>query len=69
MDQPSTTFSSEDGPVVFQADLGSYWAEANAGITHQMSRSSALIANVGYQWNLDKDTHAWTGKLGIRINW
>ncbi|HEY2358859.1 MAG TPA: autotransporter domain-containing protein [Phenylobacterium sp.] len=58
MDQPSTTFSSENGPVVFQTDLGSYWAEANVGLTHQMSRASALIANVGYQWHLDKDTHA-----------
>jgi outer membrane autotransporter protein len=54
---------------VFQADLGSYWAEVEGGLTHQMSKISALYANVGYQWNLDHDTHAWTGKVGVRINW
>ena len=49
--------------------FGSYWAELNAGVTWQISRVSAIFANVGYQRTLDRDTHAWTGKFGVRFNW
>ena len=69
MDNPTTTFSSDDGPVAFQADLGAYWLELNGGFTKQMSGISALYGNLGYQRNLDNDGHAWTGQLGVRFNW
>lgn len=69
LDNPVTTFSSEDGPVEFVSDLGADWAEVNAGLTRQLSPQSALLLNGGYQWNLDKDTQAWTAKFGVRFNW
>ena len=68
-DDPSTTFASEDGPVEFRSDLGANWMELNGGLTKQMSTNSALLLNGGYQWNLDKDSEAWTAKLGVRFNW
>lgn len=69
MDDPTTTFSSEDGPVVFQSDLGSDWLELNGGFTHQITPDAAFYGGVGYQWNLDNDGHAWNGKIGMRFNW
>ncbi|HEY2751014.1 hypothetical protein [Phenylobacterium sp.] len=47
--------------VAFQTDLGPYWVEAKSGLTHQMSRTFV-------QWNLNKDAHALTEKISIRIN-
>ena len=69
LDQPKTTFATDDGPVVFQANLGAYWAELNGGFTYQMRQSAALYGSAGYQKNFDGDTQAWTLKLGMRLNW
>jgi outer membrane autotransporter protein len=69
LDQPKTTFATDDGPVVFQANLGAYWAELGGGFTHQMSQDAALFGSAGYQKTFDGDTHAWTLKLGMRFNW
>jgi outer membrane autotransporter protein len=69
MDQPKTTFEAEDGPVVFQANLGSYWAEVETGFTHQVREEAAFFGSAGYQENLDGDIQAWTVKLGFRLNW
>ncbi len=69
MDQPRTTFQTEDGPVVFQANLGTWWGELNAGFTRQFRQNAAFYGSAGYQENFDGDTHAWTLKLGLRVNW
>ncbi len=69
LDQPKTTFQTEDGPVVFQANLGTWWGEAEAGFTHQFRRDAAWFGSAGYQENFDGNTHAWTIKLGLRLNW
>ena len=55
--------------MVFQANLGAYWAELGGGFTHQMSQDAALFGSAGYQKTFDGDTHAWTLKLGMRFNW
>jgi hypothetical protein len=34
-----------------------------------MSRLVTLYGGVGYQRALDKDSYAWTGRLGARFNW
>jgi len=69
MDQPKTTFDTEDGPVTFQANLGSYWGELEAGFTHQIRTDAAVFGSAGYQENFDGDIHAWTVKFGFRMNW
>ena len=69
MDPPTTSFSSDDGPVRFTADLGRWWAEANIGATKQMTPDAALLFSLGYQWGIDDDANAWTGKFGARFNW
>jgi len=69
LDNPTTAFVTEDGPVNFKADLSRTWAEANIGVTHQMSPNAALLTTFGYQWSLDDDIEAWSGKFGVRFNW
>ncbi len=66
---PKTTFQTDNGPIDFEANLGSYWAELNAGVTRQLSHLTTVYVTGGYQRNLEQDTYAWTGKLGVRFNW
>ena len=69
LDQPKTTFATDDGPVVFQSNLGSSWGELEAGFTHQFRQDAAVYGSAGYQKTFDGDTHAWTVKFGMRLNW
>ncbi len=69
MDQPKTTFETQDGPVSFMADTGKNWLELNGGLTTQMSERSYLYLNTSYQWDLDGRGHGYSGKLGMRFNW
>lgn len=69
MGQPTTVFQTETGPLGFEANLGGYWAELNAGLTKQLSRLTTVYGGVGYQRNFDRDSHAWNGRLGVRFNW
>jgi outer membrane autotransporter protein len=69
MDGPATSFATDDGPVVFQADLGSYWLELDTGFTKQISQNAAVFASGGYTATLDDDIHAWTAKVGARFKW
>jgi outer membrane autotransporter protein len=69
MDQPRTTFQTEDGDVSFLADTGETWIELNGGLTRQMSDRWVIYLNAAYQWDLDGRGHAYSGKLGVRFNW
>ncbi len=42
MGQPTTVFQTETGPLGFEANLGGYWAELNAGLTKQLSRLTTV---------------------------
>lgn len=66
---PLTEFSSEAGYVPFRANLEGSWAEINAGVDAQVMRNVSLVANAGYQIGLDGRSHAYSGKLGLRVNW
>ena len=72
---PTTDFSSDNGPVPFRADLGTTWGELNLGISGQANDLSptfcttSLYANVSYDRSFDGDGYAWTGKVGIRFSW
>lgn len=69
LDQPRTTFQTEEGDVSFLADTGKNWLELNGGLTRQMSERSVIYLNAAYQWDLDGQGHAYSGKLGVRFNW
>ena len=72
---PTTEFSSADGPVPFSADLGGTWGELNLGISGQANDLSptfcttSLYANVSYDRSFEGAGYAWTGKVGIRFSW
>jgi outer membrane autotransporter protein len=69
LDDPATSFATQDGPVVFQAELGKYWLELDAGLTTQMSPNAALFVSGGYSATTDNDLHGWTAKVGARFSW
>jgi outer membrane autotransporter protein len=69
LDRPTTDFSSEDGPVRFTADPGRNWLEGELGFTGQIGRKAALYGTGGYDWDLGRNGHAWTGRIGLRFDW
>ncbi|MGY3618842.1 autotransporter outer membrane beta-barrel domain-containing protein [Bradyrhizobium sp. USDA 10063] len=66
---PRTLFSSADGPVPFQSNIGGTWFELNAGMNAQITRATSLFANVGYQVSTNADTTTYSGKVGMRMAW
>jgi outer membrane autotransporter protein len=66
---PVTEFSSETGFIPFRANLFGNWAEINAGVSATLNRTTSLYANGSYQEGFDGRSFAYTGKLGIRVNW
>ncbi|WP_165188938.1 autotransporter outer membrane beta-barrel domain-containing protein [Caulobacter soli] len=69
LDQPKTTFQTEDADISFLADTGETWLELNGGLTRQMSDRSVLYFNASYSWDLDGRGYGYSGKLGVRFNW
>jgi outer membrane autotransporter protein len=43
--------------------------QVNLGTTRQMSERSAVYFSASYQWDLDGQGRAYSGKLGVRLNW
>jgi outer membrane autotransporter protein len=66
---PRTEFSSATGFIPFSADLGGSWVEFKAGLDAQLSRSIAVYAAAGYQIGTNGRSHAYDGKLGVKISW
>lgn len=66
---PTTTFSSQDGPVVFRADVSGTWGELNLGLTWQISRHATFYAKAGYETGLSGRYDAYNGELGLRWAW
>lgn len=66
---PKTSFSSATGMIPFHSDLGGAWAEIRAGIDTQIARNTALYASAGYSIGFDGRSHAYDGRLGIKVSW
>lgn len=66
---PVTQFSSETGPVRFRADTRGTWGEMNVGASGQLSRNTTLFANASYHARFDGNGYAYSGKIGLRLNW
>ncbi|MGO4671352.1 autotransporter outer membrane beta-barrel domain-containing protein [Bosea sp. 2YAB26] len=69
MGNPKTAFSSATGFIPFRADLGGSWAEFKVGADAQMTRNTALYASAGYSIGLNGRSHAYDGRLGIKVSW
>lgn len=55
--------------IPFRADLGGSWAELRTGLDAQITRSTALYASAGYSIGLNGRSHAYDGRLGIKVSW
>lgn len=66
---PKTSFSSATGPVAFRSDLGGAWAELRAGIDAKIAANTALFATAGYSVGFDGRSHAYDGRLGVKVTW
>lgn len=66
---PKTSFSSATGFIPFRSDLGGSWAELKAGVDAQIARNVALYASAGYSVGLDGRSHAYDGRLGVKVSW
>jgi outer membrane autotransporter protein len=66
-----TTFSALDGsnPQSFRSDLGGSWGELGGDATVQLGRHLSLYGNSQYSRGFDANRSAWTGSLGLRVNW
>jgi outer membrane autotransporter protein len=67
--EPTTKFSSAAGFIPFTANLGDDWVEFGIGGDFDMTHDIKLFGNVTYETALDGDSHAWEGKLGLKIKW
>lgn len=66
---PQTAFSSQDGPVVFEANIAGTWGELNLGLSWQISRHATFYAKAGYEVGLGGRYDAYNGDVGLRWNW
>ena len=66
---PKVEFSSDEGFIPFRSDLGGPWAEFKAGISAQLDRHIQAFGSIGASVGLDGRSHAYDGKLGIRVTW
>lgn len=66
--QPKTEFSSADGFVPFEADLGGSWWEANLGVDYQADKKVTFYISAGYQKAFDGDSHSYEGMLGVKYD-
>jgi autotransporter family porin len=68
-DPPATTFSSEDGPVRFQSDIGGTWLQLGGGLSTQISDDGTFYADAAYSWDTENNGDAVSGRVGLRWNW
>lgn len=66
---PKTSFSSATGPITFHSDLGGSWLEARAGLDAQVARNTSLYASAGYSVGTEGRSHAYDGRIGLRLTW
>ena len=66
---PKTSFSSASGMVSFRSDLGGAWGEVRVGVDAQVARNTALYASAGYSMGFDGRSHAYDGRLGVKVTW
>ncbi|HEV7334830.1 MAG TPA: autotransporter outer membrane beta-barrel domain-containing protein [Bosea sp. (in: a-proteobacteria)] len=66
---PKASFSSATGFIPFRSDLGGTWGEVKVGIDAQTSRNTAIYASAGYSVGFNGRSHAYDGRLGLKVTW
>lgn len=67
--RPVTTFSSEDGPVSFPADLSETWVQLGIGGDVKLSPTAKMYGQVSYDTTFDGKSYAVEGKFGFKVSW
>ncbi|WP_160105590.1 autotransporter outer membrane beta-barrel domain-containing protein [Pseudomonas izuensis] len=65
--QPKTEFSSQNGFVPFEADIGGTWGEVNVGVDYQANARTTFTVSTGYRQAFDGDSHGYDGMLGVKV--
>lgn len=65
---PKTEFSSANGAVPFESDIGGSWWEANLGVDYQADKKVTFFVSAGYQKSFDGDNHSYEGMLGVKYD-
>jgi len=63
-----TFFSSEDGPIGFESDLGGTWFQGDLGLTAQLTDTLVFYGSFGGNVYLNGHGQAYTAIAGIRAN-
>ncbi|SFS15161.1 outer membrane autotransporter barrel domain-containing protein [Dyella sp. OK004] len=66
---PMTEISSNTGFIPFRSNLKGSWYELSAGANAQLTNTTSIYANLGYQKGFNKGIQAVSGTLGVRVNW
>lgn len=64
-----TEFSSADGFVPFRSDPPVTWWQIGLGTSLLVDPKLTIFGQGSYESAFDGDSHAWQGKIGVRINW
>lgn len=65
--QPKTEFSSQNGYVPFEADIGGTWGEVNVGVDYQANARTTFTVSTGYRQAFDNSNHGYDGMLGVKV--
>jgi uncharacterized protein YhjY with autotransporter beta-barrel domain len=68
-DAQSMTFSSDDGPVAFTADLGDSWVQLAVGADYDLDANAALFGQLSYDTSFDGASSALAAKVGLKGKW
>ena len=66
---PTTSVSADTGYVPFRSNLKGSWYEVQAGVSTQVTRTTSVYANLGYEKAFSHGIQALNGTLGLRVNW
>lgn len=66
-----TTIAALDGgnPQSFLSNLGGSWGEVGGDATMQLNRHASFYGSGQYGRGFDANRDAWTGSIGLRVNW
>ncbi|MGB3339224.1 MAG: autotransporter outer membrane beta-barrel domain-containing protein, partial [Devosia sp.] len=67
--KPTTTFSSEDGPVPFTADLSDTRIQLGLGADITLGPSVTFFGQLGYDTTIDGSSNAVSARLGLKGRW
>lgn len=65
--EPKTEFSSANGFVPFEADIGGTWGEINLGVDYQANERTTFYVSAGYQRAFDGESHSYEGMIGVKV--